>query len=200
MSRTSFIKKTVPPEMQQRWQHVVDTLAAVFEVPAALIMRHHTKELEVFASSLTGGNPFVVGAKESLRGKLYCEEAIRSGKLLHVEDAESTEKWKGNSDITMGLSSYLGLPISWPNGENFGTICVLDRKPISRSALLESLLYSFSTIVEDELHLLVEIDERKRYQNLLQGKMSELAEFNKELIRREKRILELKERISPPKS
>lgn len=181
--------------MQQRWQHVVDTLAAVFEVPAALIMRIHAKEIEVFASSLTDGNPYTLGTKEMLHGGLYCESVVKNNTMLYIEDATTEESWKSSPDIHLGMTSYLGIPVHWPDGEPFGTICVLDSKPVKHSALLESLLHTFSTIIEDELHLLVEMDERKRYEELLKGKMDELVEFNKELVRREKRILELKAKI-----
>ena len=55
-----------------------------------------------------------------------------------------------------------------------------------------ALLDSFRTSLEDELHLVLEINERKRYQRLLEGKMAELAAFNTELGKKEKRILDLK--------
>lgn len=195
MPKAPLTRKKVPSEMQERWQHVVDTLAAVFEVPAALIMRVHTKDIEVFATSKTDGNPYPLGAKELLHGELYCENVIKYNTLLYVKDALVEEEWKSSPDIPLGMTSYLGIPVHWPDGEAFGTICVLDRKPVKNSALLESLLHTFCKIIEDELHLLVEMEERKRYEELLQGKMNELAEFNKELVRREKRILELKAKI-----
>ena len=50
-----------------------------------------------------------------------------------------------NPDIKLGMISYLGVPISWPDGEIFGTICVLDRQSNGYSDLYLKLLCSGAT-------------------------------------------------------
>lgn len=36
--------------------------------------------------------------------------------------------WQQNPDVSLGMISYYGLPLNWPSGEVFGTICILDNK------------------------------------------------------------------------
>ncbi len=59
---------------------------------------------------------------------------------LLVPDALQDEDWKSNPDIKLGMISYLGVPISWPDGKIFGTICVLDRQSNGYSDLYLKLL------------------------------------------------------------
>ncbi|MEI7868728.1 MAG: hypothetical protein WCI11_12620 [Candidatus Methylumidiphilus sp.] len=36
--------------------------------------------------------------------------------------------WDHNPDIKLGMISYCGLPLTWPDGHIFGTLCILDEK------------------------------------------------------------------------
>ena len=46
------------------------------------------------------------------------------------------------------MVSYLGFPLNFPNGEPFGTICILDRKENKYSEEHEQLLQQFKSVVE----------------------------------------------------
>mgnify|MGYP001953189988 CR=1 FL=1 len=59
---------------------------------------------------------------------LYCETVIKSGKQLLVPDALADKDWENNPDVELNMISYLGFPILFPDGNPFGTICVLDNK------------------------------------------------------------------------
>ena len=60
---------------------------------------------------------------------------MKTRQSLLVADALRDEEWKSNPDIKLGMISYLGFPITWPDGQVFGTICVLDKKENSYSEL-----------------------------------------------------------------
>src|SRR5262249_9450596 len=60
----------------------------------------------------------------------------------------------------LGMISYLGFPISWPNGEIFGTLCVLDKKKNQYHPLHESLLRQFRDVLQADLKVLFELDAR----------------------------------------
>jgi len=151
--RTSEVM--VPPEILSQWQTILDTLAELCQVPAALIMRMVNSDIEVFVSSKTSGNPYNVGNSEKLIGSgLYCETVIRTKKKLLVPNALKDKHWKNNPDIKLNMISYLGFPLLMPNGEPFGTICVLDNKGNAHSKAFEHLVDSFRYIVEAHLALL----------------------------------------------
>ena len=57
---------------------------------------------------------------------------------------------------------YLGFPLMWPDGEIFGTICVLDSRENQQAAAYQELLAEFKEVIEMHLMSLVVITERER--------------------------------------
>lgn len=51
----------IPESIFKKWQNIVDIMAEIIGVPAALIMRLEGSELEVFVSSQSVGNPYHPG-------------------------------------------------------------------------------------------------------------------------------------------
>ncbi|MHA1304602.1 MAG: GAF domain-containing sensor histidine kinase [Candidatus Heimdallarchaeaceae archaeon] len=142
----------LPEHLIEEWQRLIDAVAKMFKVPAALIMKVSPPYIEVFRSSRTKGNPYHVGEKEHLAG-LYCNTVILTKKKLLVPNALSDEIWKDNPDVKLGMVSYLGFPISWPNGQIFGTICVLDSKENAYSKEYEHILERFKEMLDGYLEL-----------------------------------------------
>jgi GAF domain-containing protein len=145
----------VPEELLGKWQKIVDIIAELLAVPAGLIMRCHGSEIEVLVASRSPGNPYHPGEKEHLADSgLYCETAIKTREMLLVPNALKDEEWRNNPDIKLGMISYLGWPILLPDGQVFGTICVLDVKENAYSRNYQEMLLQFKEIIETHLQLL----------------------------------------------
>lgn len=129
--------ETDPPEIdaeiQADWQTLIDDLAAASGCPSALIMRVEPDRIAVNTTANALNNPYRAEASETLGHGLYCEDVMARRDLLHVPDALADPSWRNNPDIDLGMISYAGLPLQWPNGRVFGTICVLDRSPIQNA-------------------------------------------------------------------
>jgi PAS domain S-box-containing protein len=155
----------VPSEIIQKWQEVVDLLAEIMHVPSALIMRVEPPNIKVFISSESKGNPYEPDEVASLNTGLYCETVMKTRQPLLVPDALREEEWKSNPDIELGMISYLGFPISWPDGEIFGTICVLDNKRNEYGELYRRLLLQWREVLQTDLRSLAtlhgELEERE---------------------------------------
>ena len=124
-----MIDVVVPVLIIDKWQNIVNILAKLASVPVALIMHVDLPYIEVYRSSKTVDNPYEVGDKERLIGSgLYCETVIKNNAKLLVPNALKDKDWDKNPDIKLNMISYLGFPLLWPNGEAFGTICILDIK------------------------------------------------------------------------
>ncbi|MBS3819786.1 PAS domain S-box protein [bacterium] len=151
----------IPQEIVGKWQKIADLIAQIINVPTGLIMKVEPPYIEVFRSSRTKGNPYKVGDREHLAG-LYCEEVITTQKELLVPDARESQRWKDNPDIELGMVSYLGFPLEWPDGEVFGTICVLDSQKNEYSGLYRELMEQFKENVEAHLKLVYQKKEVER--------------------------------------
>jgi len=154
-----MIKKRVQLEISEptldNWQSIVDILAEILAIPAALIMKKDDPHIEVLVSSRSKGNPYHPGERERLWGSgLYCETVIKSEDKLLVPDALADDHWKDNPDVKLNMISYLGFPIIQPDGEPFGTICVLDNKENSYSETFEKLLLKFRDLIQASIEII----------------------------------------------
>lgn len=141
-------------------------LAEIMHVSAALIVRVDPSNVTVFVSSKSEGNPYELDNLAPLAGH-FCETVVKTRRPLLVPDALKDEWWKSNPDIKLGMISYLGVPISWPNGEIFGTLCIHDNKRNDYSKPYLKLLLQLRDAVQHDLrrfttkHRLLEERETK---------------------------------------
>lgn len=138
-----------------KWQKIINLLAAFFDLPSALIMRLNENKIEVYVTSQTKNNPYNVGENEIVfNSGLYCEHVVNTQDMLYVKNALKDIKWKENPDIKLDMINYLGLPITLSDGEPFGTICVLDKKERVYTQIQIDLLTEFKNVIEEDLKLI----------------------------------------------
>ncbi|MDG3085452.1 EAL domain-containing protein [Vibrio hannami] len=172
MNRIDTSTLSIPDEILSSWQSTLDILAEITAVPSTLIMRVHENNIEVFVSSNRENNPYNKGDTESIPQGLYCETVIKNQQELLIPNALDDPQWDNNPDIKLGMVSYLGLPVNWPDGSVFGTMCILDNKPNHYSETYRALLDTFKNSIESQLTII--------YQQ------AKLMRLNKELKKRVK--------------
>lgn len=172
MSKISTSDLSIPKAMSDNWQRIVNLIADLIPIPAALIMRVHRNTIEVFSCNQNSVHPYTAGDSESLGKGLYCEYVIDQQKRLTVVNALKDPDWNDNPDISLGMISYCGFPINWPNGEAFGTICVLDSKQQQISETAASLLESYKESVEAQLATLYQNEQLKQLNFELQSRVN----------------------------
>lgn len=153
----------VPESVLDTWQITVDLIAELIRVPAALIMRVHHREIEVFVSSHSLGNVYTAGEHAQLDSGLYCETVMETKSALCVLNALEDPLWDKNPDIELGMISYYGLPLIWPSGEIFGTFCVLDNKTNVYMKIYRRLMRRFCDSIQLSIDSLY-----NNYQNTLE--------------------------------
>ncbi len=161
----------VPTQTVQKWQEIIDLLAEILHVPSALIMKVEHPNIRVFVSSESEGNPYERDELACLNTGLYCETVMKTRELLRVPNALVDQEWKANPDIKLGMVSYMGFPVAWPNGDIFGTICVLDSKPNGYSEQFRKLLFQCREVLQADLKSLqasneLELKVRERTEEL----------------------------------
>ncbi len=153
------IKPDITKEIIARWQIIVDLMAEVTGVASGLITKFTPPHLETFVASRSAVNP--------LNGKvgiadLYCKEVVENHSELLIADALKDKKWANCPALDLGLTYYLGFPLLWPDGDVFGTICVLDYKDNPIATASRDLLTRFRQIIENDLRAITEAHEHKR--------------------------------------
>lgn len=169
-------KPKIPLETVGNWQRIVDLIAQLADVPASLVMQTNAPNHSVLVRNRSPDNPYDVGRQYTLNDNLYCYDVLKNDRELVVEDAACEPDWMDNEDMEHGMSFYVGYPLKWPDETIFGTICVLDRKRNVRALMFREGLREFARVIEAELRLLIEIDERVRLESELQETLDQLEQ------------------------
>ncbi len=143
----------------QKWQNIIDIIAKILDVPSGLIMKVTEEDMVVHAMSNTPGNPYELGGSDTLGKGLYCETVIGTNDELLVPNALEDALWADNPDVKLDMISYYGLPLRWPDGDFFGTVCVLDNKTNYQTELFKKLMKEFRDSMESDLDMLLHKDQ-----------------------------------------
>jgi GAF domain-containing protein len=178
MSTEPQIRNTsIPNHILERWQYLVDVMADVLTVPAALINRIDLPELEIFLANSSPDNPFSTGTRVPLDGQ-YCEKAIKNRQMVKVSDARRDPLWADSPEVEAGVLAYLGYPIFWPGGDIFGTICVLDFKGNEWGERYEKVILAFKEVVETHLALVQAMEQLEAKNQELHHTLGEVKKLS----------------------
>ncbi|AXC16160.1 diguanylate cyclase/phosphodiesterase (GGDEF & EAL domains) with PAS/PAC sensor(s) (plasmid) [Acidisarcina polymorpha] len=96
-----------------------------------------------------------LSVSETRRDESFCTHTIMEREPLCVPDAKLDTRFLANPLVTGDpfIRSYLGFPLSTPDGYNVGSLCVIDVVPRSYSPNEIEILKSFATLAGNELEL-----------------------------------------------
>ena len=151
----------IPSDILRKWQRIVDLLASIMKVPSAVVttIGPPYASYTTIVSSASEGNPCPVDEIFSMDIGTFCETVIKKREPLLVSNAPEDDQWKKAPEIQVGMVSYLGFPVLWPDGRMFGTICVLDNKANRYSDLYQELLAHCRDVLEADLQMLVRLGD-----------------------------------------
>ena len=164
---------TIPSHIVERWQSFVNIIADILTVPSAMINRIEPPDLEVFRSSINSDNPFPTGTRMPVLG-VYCESAAKRRRRVQVFDARKDPEWADSPTAKAGIFAYLGYPLFWPDGDIFGTICVVDTKENRWGDKYDNLIMGLKDAVEAHLALIYTIEQLDTKNRELQHALSEV--------------------------
>ena len=164
----------IPPDVLRAWQRIVDLLANIVHVPSAVVCQLEwplCTHYRIVASSQSEGNPFPNDQVFSMDIGTFCETVIKKREPLLVANALEDDQWQSAPELEVGMVSYLGFPVLWPDGRVFGTICVLDDKANRYSDLYQELLLHCRDVLQADLQTLA------RLGNELEDQRAHLSEL-----------------------
>jgi len=164
----------IPSDVIRKWQRIVDLLANIMHVPSAVVTKlepPNYTHYKVISSSNSQGNPFPADQCFAMDIGTFCETVIKSCEPLLVANGLDDERWRSAPEMQVGMVSYLGFPVLWPDGRMFGTICVLDDKTNRYSDLYQELLQHCRDVLQADLQTLA------RLRNELEEQATRLSEL-----------------------
>ncbi len=168
----------IPSDFLQKWQRIVDLLANIMRVPSAVVTKMELPactSYRTIVSSNSKGNPFPTDEIFSMDIGTFCETVIKNRQPLLVVNGLEDDAWKSAPEMGVGMVSYLGYPVSWPDGRIFGTICVLDNQTNHYNDLYQELLLQCRDVLQADLQTLARLSgELKEVQDELKQERDRL--------------------------
>ncbi|SFV58764.1 diguanylate cyclase with GAF sensor [hydrothermal vent metagenome] len=159
----SYFNNTPSHLSADKWQRTVNLLAKIFNAPGAWIMQANTKGMEALYASEGIQNTFPAGLVFEQHINIYCKTVMDTKTRLYVKNAKEEGTWDDNPEYTeAGFISYIGVPLQWPNGNMFGTLCVLDTHETDYNEDFSELLWQLKELIDSDLHNLTLIKKLQK--------------------------------------
>ena len=159
------------------FQRIVDLVQTVLNVPAAAVTLIDGDRQWYKASR-------GIGAGKSIpRDASFCNDTIKQMGPLAVTDALADGRFAGNPMVTGApyIRSYLGVPLTTPDGYNIGTLCAIDTEPRPFDSRQADILKKLAEIVVEQFEL-----RQIAKQDAMTGALTRrgfFAELDKEFLR-----------------
>lgn len=130
------------------FDEITKTAALIFDCEIALI--NLVDENRQWFLSKKG-----INLSEMPRIGSFCEKTVSAGEFCYIEDA-SKDKDHSSNPVHLGplnVHFYAGHPLSAPNGENIGSLCIMDARPKTLSQNQKKLLGTLANQVMSYLEL-----------------------------------------------
>ncbi|WP_017221561.1 sensor domain-containing diguanylate cyclase [Moritella dasanensis] len=138
-----------------KWQQTVDLIAELFDSACGTIVQLRQNEFNVVVASKNESNFLSKNDTWAWDVDSFCRKIIENQQGVDVQNTLSDPYWKVSPPVVDGkIGSYCGLPIFWPCGELFGTICIIDTKTTDHSPVLIKLLEQCCRLITADLKML----------------------------------------------
>lgn len=133
-----------PPE--ERFDHLTRMAKRLFGVPVALVSL--VDENRQWFKSRVG-----LSTTETSRDISFCGHAILGDEVFVIPNAIEDERFADNPLVLNdpNIRFYAGCPLSAPNGQKLGTLCIIDRQPRELGREDIEALKDLASMVEREL-------------------------------------------------
>ncbi|WP_085686473.1 MULTISPECIES: sensor domain-containing diguanylate cyclase [unclassified Pseudomonas] len=131
---------------EERFDRLTRLAKRLFNVPIALVTLVD-KERQWFKSCVG------LDTTETPRSVSFCGHAILRDELMLVPDAREDDRFHDNPLVTgePNIRFYAGYPLTVPNGNKMGTLCLIDTKPRDLDDEERALLRDLAGMAEQEL-------------------------------------------------
>ncbi|WP_153914862.1 sensor domain-containing diguanylate cyclase [Shewanella sp. TC10] len=154
--KTFLLNKSNELISLDKWQKTVNLLAKVFHAPASFLVQFTPDDgFQVTISSQQSSNPYPAGVIIEPEANIFCRKVVETSQSLYVPNAPTDPIWDSNPEVhNDGFTSYLGVPIYWPDGHPFGTFCVMDYNKTDYDETYFELIEQLKDIIESDLALI----------------------------------------------
>ena len=154
MSKYENYNTKIPIKFQKKWQTTLNALTKICGSSDAMITKYNKNSLDVFKTSVTKSNVFIEGMTFNYT-ELFCGLVIKKDQLVSITNALEKESLKKYIEAQAGYTDYLGIPIKWPSGTVFGTLCIHFEEAHKSIEKTHIILYEMKELIESHLEIII---------------------------------------------
>ena len=148
-----------PQYLLTKWQRIVNLLPKIAGVSTGVINRADQPYIENLVVSENQDNPFQAGERHHLDTDPFCKAVITQRAPIMIANTRQDSDWHHSPDHhspdkTWEVVSYFGVPLLWPDGEIFGTFCVIGNAEVQFADEYQDLHSEFKKVIEEDLRKL----------------------------------------------
>ncbi len=137
-----------------KWQQTADLMAELFDASCGAIVQLHDGQFNVIKTSGNEDNFLSQNDSWSWNITSFCRYMIENDTDLYINKAIEHEYWRNVPPVAEGqVRSYCGVPLYWPDGTPFGSICVIDTKETSYNVTMSRLLEQLARLITSDLKM-----------------------------------------------
>ncbi|MBB4265245.1 GAF domain-containing sensor histidine kinase [Roseospira visakhapatnamensis] len=133
------------------WRDSLDLLAEACAVGLCVVTQLHPLTVDIVASTADPGTPFAAGRNLPRTGTLPCEIVGATRQPASIPDTREDPAWADAPAPYRDWRAYHGVPLLWPDGTPFGTLCLFHDTPGPLADLGRRLVDRFRTMFETDL-------------------------------------------------
>jgi PAS domain S-box-containing protein len=137
-------KPEIPEDVCRRWIKSLTALVKALGMSAGLVMRAWPGGIQVFLRAGDPGEKYAPGALFPFGTGSYCESALGLGRMAIYDFAAEGA----------GAGGYCGIPLRWPDGSFFGTLCLISGDSAPDGTAVGPLVEEICASMEKDLELL----------------------------------------------
>lgn len=144
----------------EKWQDLVNLLAELYDAATGAIVQFRRDEFNVLVSSDNEDNFLPPNSHWPWKMKSFCRHILETDDNFYNGCPIDDDVWCNVPAVSEGVvRSYCGIPIHWPNGEPFGTVCVIDTKQTAYNKPLLRLLRQLARLIESDIQSACRLQE-----------------------------------------
>lgn len=140
-------------EPEEEFDEIVTLIRTIFDIPyAAINLIDFDRQ---WAKATAGMSAETCAQSNCARSEAFCNYTIQSDDSLIIEDATQDPRFAKNQLVTgpLRIRSYLGVPLTTPDGYNIGAICVFGTEPRTFTSEDKEVLCNFAKVVMSQFEL-----------------------------------------------
>jgi len=155
------IYKTVTNQIDfTKWQELANLISEAFGSACGAVVQYRQEEFNVVVASDNDNNFLAKNDTWSWHQPSFCKYMLEQKDKLYSPTPKSDDVFKHYPAVAKGIvRSYAGVPIFWPDGTPFGTVCAIDTDQTQYSDTLQKLLVQLGRLIEADIKIMCDMYE-----------------------------------------